>query len=199
MGLLETVQEANATPGTIIAAKSGIIWGGTLVILVHSLLNLCALTAMLSVLQTFNRMLSYLYFSAGIASTILLAAGGILLLLPLSVSETMTTSDRDSTLLFQALLQYCTSGNFYSYQLGMTIWGLGGLVLCYLLQRSKLVPGYLPVWGYIGYPIFIAGTLLELSGYPFGLCFSIPGGLFEIGLSIWLIAKGFRTGKVMHS
>lgn len=87
-------------------------------------------------------------------------------------------------------------GNFYAYQIGMAIWGFGGLMFCYLLYISKLVPRGLSVWGFVGYIVFIAGTISELFGYPIGVQLAIPGGLFEITLSIWLIIKGFRASEL---
>ena len=52
------------------------------------------------------------------------------------------------------------------------------------------------VWGFTGYVIFISGTILELFGYNVGVILSIPGGLFEISLSIWLIVKGFSSSAI---
>ena len=75
----------------------------------------------------------------------------------------------------------------------MAIWGIGGLMFSYLLYISKLVPRMFAVWGLAGYTIFFAGTILELFGYPVGLLMDIPGGLFEISLSVWLIIKGFNA------
>ena len=37
---------------------------------------------------------------------------------------------------------------------------------------------------------FISGTVAELFGLNIGVQLAIPGGLFEITLSIWLIIKG---------
>ncbi len=81
----------------------------------------------------------------------------------------------------------------------MAIWGLGGLMFCYLLYISKLVPRGLSIWGFLGYIVFIAGTITELFGYPFGVQLAIPGGLFEITLSIWLIIKGFKESELRQA
>ena len=77
----------------------------------------------------------------------------------------------------------------------MAIWGIGGLLFCVLLYKSKLVPRWLTVWGLIGYVIFISGTIAELYGLPIGVQLSLPGGLFEIVLSVWLIIKGFSISN----
>jgi hypothetical protein len=52
----------------------------------------------------------------------------------------------------------------------------------------------MPVWGIVGYAVLLAGSVLELLGHNvvIEIISVIPGGLFEITLSIWLIVKGFR-------
>src|SRR3954449_909012 len=40
--------------------------------------------------------------------------------------------------------------------------GIGSLFFCALLFRTRLVPRFLAVWGFIGYACFAGGTLLEL-------------------------------------
>jgi hypothetical protein len=79
----------------------------------------------------------------------------------------------------------------------MILWGFGGLIFCNLLYKSKLVPILFPVYGYVGYLIFIVGCGLELFGQPYGVQLSVPGGLFEFGLSIWLIARGFNKREII--
>jgi hypothetical protein len=81
--------------------------------------------------------------------------------------------------------------NFFSYQIAMVIWGLGGLVFSYLLWVSKLVPRWMSVWGMVGYVVFISGAFFALFGVNIDVILDIPGGLFEIFLSIWLIVRGF--------
>jgi hypothetical protein len=71
-------------------------------------------------------------------------------------------------------------------------------MFCYLLYHSKLVPRPLSVWGFIGYIIFISGTILALFGYNVDVLLDIPGGLFEITLAIWLIVKGFNSPAIIY-
>lgn len=165
----------------------------------HTLFNIGLTVIMFRILREFNRYMAYGYISSALFSTLLLALGGILLLLLVPLSDLhVNESSLDNTLI-QALVAVSTKGNFYAYQLGMSIWGVGGLMLCYLLIRSRAVPKFLPIWGYIGYVIFIAGTLSEILGYGTGLYCSIPGGLFEIFLSVWLIVKGFNEEFMFSS
>jgi hypothetical protein len=71
-----------------------------------------------------------------------------------------------------------------------------GLILAFLLYRSRLVPRPLAILGLIGYPVLLAGSVLaafDLTDVTegAGLLALVPGGLFELLLPIWLIAKGF--------
>lgn len=85
-------------------------------------------------------------------------------------------------------------GNFLAYNVAMAGLGIGSLFFCALLFRSKLVPGFLAAWGFIGYACFAAGSLLELGGIGgAGLLGAAPAGLFEVAFGIWLIVRGFRA------
>lgn len=77
--------------------------------------------------------------------------------------------------------------------------GLGGLVLCYLLYVSRLVPRPIAAIGLVGYFLLCSGVLLDLLGVldmnaGLGQLTLLPGGLFEVLLMpIWLITKGFYS------
>jgi Domain of unknown function (DUF4386) len=75
---------------------------------------------------------------------------------------------------------------------------VGGTVFATLLYRSRLVPRPLAVLGLIGYPVLLAGCVLDLFGATdvsqgAGLLAVVPGGFFELFLPIWLLVKGFRS------
>ena len=81
----------------------------------------------------------------------------------------------------------------YAYDLGMITLGVSGLMLCYTLFRAKLVPGALAIWGLVGYAVLFFGMLSDVMGSGLGLASSIPGGLWEAAIGVWLIAKGFSA------
>ena len=76
--------------------------------------------------------------------------------------------------------------------------GVGGIVLCYLLLVSRLVPRPIALLGLVGYASLTLGVPLDLLGVldmsaGAGMLLVVPGGLFElVFLPAWLIAKGFR-------
>src|SRR3954452_19473186 len=72
--------------------------------------------------------------------------------------------------------------------------GIGSLFFCALLFRTRLVPRFLALWGFIGYACFAGGNVLELFGVAgAGVVGAIPGGLFELTFGIWLITRGFAS------
>ena len=79
-----------------------------------------------------------------------------------------------------------------AYQIGEMALGFGAIFLCTLLFRTLLIPRFLAGWGLIGYATLIAGAIAEIFGIHISLILSIPGGLFEVALGLWLIVKGFQ-------
>lgn len=89
------------------------------------------------------------------------------------------------------------AGNVLAYNLAMAGLGIGSLFFCVALFRSRLVPRFLAVWGFVGYASFALGCVLELLGFAgAGLVSTIPGGLFELFFAVWLIAKGFNPTAI---
>ena len=93
-----------------------------------------------------------------------------------------------------ALAAIAKAGNQYCYQIAMVAAGAAGVLFCRVLWTARLAPVFLAVWGVIGYAALLAGAALEILGYPVGLAFSVPGGLFEVAFGVLLLAKGWRPG-----
>tara|TARA_B100000809_G_scaffold251920_1_gene285984 strand:+ start:1775 stop:2452 length:678 start_codon:yes stop_codon:yes gene_type:complete len=196
-GLVESVVNVPNFLSTISNNQSTIIVGILLMTIIHTIVNIGLAVIMHPILKTFNSSISYGYLSATITSTVIVAIGGLFLLLLLPLSDAyvrLVASDASNLNTIGFLLK---KAGFYSYQIGMAIWGVGGWLLCSLLYKSKLVPRLITICGFIGYIIFIAGTILELFGYNVGVIMSIPAALFEISLSIWLIVKGFNISQLI--
>jgi hypothetical protein len=70
------------------------------------------------------------------------------------------------------------------------IFGLGALMLSWLLLRARLVPGWLAIWGLAGGALYLAQGVAAAFGSGWGPLV-VPLALQEITLAIWLIAKGF--------
>ncbi|MCH7936724.1 MAG: oligopeptide transporter, OPT family [Proteobacteria bacterium] len=82
--------------------------------------------------------------------------------------------------------------------LTIVVGAVAGGILALILYRTRLIPRWIAVLGVVGYPVLLVGTVLDMFNVidvtqGAGLVAVVPGGLFELILPIWLLAKGFAT------
>jgi Domain of unknown function (DUF4386) len=122
---------------------------------------------------------------------------GIVCMLAISTLRQDTPSGTDA-----AIGQGVFAVYEWTFRLGPgVIVGVGnGLILGWLMYRSGLVPPRLALFGLVGGPlIIISGALvildvIEASG-PVQLLMTIPEFIWELGIGIYLIVKGYRTSS----
>jgi hypothetical protein len=90
----------------------------------------------------------------------------------------------------------------WTFRLGPgVIVGVGnGLILGWLMYTSGLVPPRLALFGLVGGPlIIISGALVILNAIPASgavqTLMTIPEFIWELGIGIYLIVKGYRTSS----
>lgn len=75
--------------------------------------------------------------------------------------------------------------------------GVGALVLYSLLYRSRIVPGWLSLWGLAGAALILVRGVIEIYDVSLSgavqAAFAAPIGINEMVLAVWLIVKGFAT------
>jgi len=194
-GLLDAIINAPGGLTAIYESKYEVVFEAAVMMALFAMVNIVMGVIMTPIFKAYNQTISYAYLSFTIVATVLLIVGALFLLLLVPLSEAFATASSGNTDYFQTLFMLCKKGNFFAYQIGMVIWGIGGLFLCYLLYLSMPIPQWITVWGFIGYIIFIAGAFFALFGVNIDVLLDIPGGLFEIFLSFWLIIKGFNFSK----
>jgi hypothetical protein len=118
----------------------------------------------------------------------------ILVQIPLGMEYLNAGSSDTSSL--QALGAVFTQANLYAYEIAMSAVGVAGLILCSMFYRTQLVPRLLAVWGLIGYAILLFGSILQVLGFNLSSIHAIPGGLWELTIGVWLVAKGFSSTPV---
>jgi hypothetical protein len=96
----------------------------------------------------------------------------------------------------QALSAVSVQASLYAYQIAMLFVGIAGVLLCTTFYRVRLVPRAIAAWGLVGYAVHLGGAVGELLGFNLGLIPVIPGGLWELFIGVWLIAKGFSPSTV---
>ena len=115
----------------------------------------------------------------------------ILIQIPIG-SEYLNAGASDASYL-QALSTVFMQAQLDAYNIAMITLGISGLILCYSFYKSKLVPRILAVWGLVGYAVILGGSVVEVMGFNLLSIHAVPGGLWEMFIGVWLIAKGFNS------
>jgi len=108
---------------------------------------------------------------------------------------------------FQHLGSSIQSVNYWAGTTGLIyliVFALGSLMLYSLLYKSKLIPRFISVWGFIAAIVLLTGSVLDnidmftgISGLGLELIFALPIAVAEVMLSIWLIVKGFNPSAIV--
>ena len=196
-GLGSSITTAITTaPGYLPQASGGsTVAAGALMMLVNSALVIGVGVLLYPVLRVHSTTIALGYAATRLFEGILMAVG-VASVLTLAALGTTGASIEQTSL--ESLTTLLVTSNLVAYNIAMLGLSIGSLFLCILLYRSRLVPRFLGVWGFIGYAIFAAGCLLELLGYTgAGLVATIPGGLWELFFAVWLIVKGFAPSNAV--
>lgn len=144
------------------------------------------------ILEKYGKRTALAYLGAMIVEPVLLVMGALSLLMIVPLGQVAADAGGASVGWANALGSLAQQSNIIFYQAGEMSLALGGLFLCPLLFRTRLIPRFLAAWGVIGYAIFLTGTITEILGIHIGLVPAIPGGLWELVFGFWLVIKGFQ-------
>src|SRR5919201_2180109 len=146
---------------------------------------------MFPVLKRFSDRIAFGYFGARIMDAIFIGIMALFILFQIPLgSEYVKTGPSDTSYL-QGLSAVLMQAQLYAYHFGMITVGFAGMLLNYLFYRAQLLPRILGVWGLVGYAVILGGSVLEVTGFNLSLIHTIPGGLWELFVGVWLIARGF--------
>ncbi len=156
---------------------------------------------MYPILKKHNEALALGYVGARIIEGVLYIVSVVSLLSILTLSQEFVKAGAPDASHFQALGTLLLAASDWAFMLGITVFGLGALMLYYLLYQSKLIPRWLSVWGLIGAPLKLAGGLLIMFGSLTGSSvlatfLYLPIAVNEMVLAVWLIVKGFNPSAI---
>ncbi|WP_437752679.1 DUF4386 domain-containing protein [Sorangium sp. So ce1389] len=144
------------------------------------------------IVENHGRRTALAYLASRILEAVLLAVGVLCVLFILPLAQHAVEAGAASAGWARGLGSLVLQWNTMAFQLAMMSLGLGSVFLFSLLFRTRLIPRFLSVWGFIGYAVFLAGAIAEIFMVHIGVLLAIPGGLFELVLGFWLLARGFR-------
>ena len=150
---------------------------------------------MFPVLKRFSERIAFGYFGARIMDAVFVGIMALLILFQIPLANEYLKGGASETL--QALSAVFNQAQLYAYHFGMLTVGFAGLMLCYVFYKTQLVPRFLGVWGLIGYAVILGGSVLEVAGFNLNLIHTIPGGLWEVFIGVWLIVKGFSVSPAL--
>jgi hypothetical protein len=182
-------------PGQLdtVSAKSMMIAIGALLWVIAAAGDAAHGVMMFPILKQNNERIALGYFGARIVEAAIIAISALFILLQIPLGSAFLKAGISETSYLQSLSALFTQSQAYTYQIGMVALGMAGLTLCYGFYQTKLVPQFMVIWGLIGYVSFLGGSMLEILGFNLQLLHTIPGGLWEMSIGVWLIARGFNS------
>jgi hypothetical protein len=183
------------TPGQLatVSARSMTIAIGALLWVLAAIGDAIHGVIMFPILKQNNERVALGYFGARIVEAALIAVSALFILLQIPLGAEFVNASASETSYFQSLSALFVQSQAYTYQIGMVALGLAGLTLCYGFSRAKLVPQFFIIWGFVGYVSFLGGSMLEILGFNLQLLHTLPGGLWEMSIGVWLIVKRFNS------
>ena len=148
---------------------------------------------MFPILKQHNERIAVGYLAARIVDAIFIAIMVLFILIQIPLGSEYLKAAAPDTFYLQALGTLFTQAQLYAYEIGMSMLGISSLLLCSTLYKANLVPRWLAIWGLLGYATILVGMVSAIMGSGLGDLFSLPGGLWEVFMGVWLIAKGFNA------
>jgi hypothetical protein len=156
-----------------------------------------------SLLKKINTGLTIGFLVFRIVSVVFILIGWVSILLLLALSQEFVDAGSPDLSYFQTLDYLLRSGRDLINHVAMPlILSVGNLMFYFILLQSKLVPGWLSIWGLIATVLssVLASLLLMFNVIniitPVYIILALPTALLEIVLAIWLIVKGFDLNVV---
>jgi hypothetical protein len=152
---------------------------------------------MFPILKQHNERIAFGYLSARIVDSVFIAVMVLFILLQIPLGIEYLKAGANDAYYLHAMSTVSVQVSQYAYEIAMTTLGIAGVMLCYAFYRTKLIPRLLAVWGLVGYAIIFCGMVSEMMGFGLGLLSSIPGGLWEVFIGVWLTVKGFNSSAIV--
>jgi len=148
---------------------------------------------MFPILKRHSERMAIGYLAARIVDATFIAVMVLLILFQLPMGSAFLKAAAADATSLQALSAVFAQAQLYAYYIGMSAVGVSGLILNTTLYRAKFVPRWLAGWGLVGYAVILVGMLSAVMGSGLGDLSSLPGGLWEMFIGVWLIVKGFNS------
>jgi hypothetical protein len=137
------------------------------------------------------------------AVTYMVIATGWLLLIPIGREFVKASSANAAT--FQAVGTFINQSVYWTEHILALVFTIGAMMLYWLFFKTKLIPAWLSLWGFIGAILYFAAPILNMFdplhpalslGVKWGYLM-IPLAIQEMVFAVWMIIKGFNSGAIV--
>ena len=153
------------------------------------------------ILKNFNEGLALAYVGFRTLECVILIVVTVSLLSLLTLSQEYVGAEAPDATSFETQGAILLAQQEWSYIPTGIVFGLGCLMVYYLLYQSKLVPRPLSAWGFIGGTLIIVTAPLDAfdvisSLDTASILLHLPIAMLEMVLAVWLIVKGFNPSAI---
>ena len=201
--LLDPIVNAPAYLSTVFPQSATII-SGMLLWLINDIGIVFIGVLMFPILRKQSESMALGYVSMRIFESVFLIVGVIFAMMLIPLSQAFIKAEAADVSTYEAIGSVLKQAqHWFMDTMQLIPLGLGGIILTSLLYKSKLVPRFFAVFGFIGYGLLLPCALLTLFGVQniapgipvAGMV--IPVAIWEIILMpIWLYAKGFDSSAI---
>ena len=194
-GLINSVITAPDFPANV-AAASTILLIGAFLMLLNTVVDISKGVLFFPILENHGKRTALVYLAAIVVQVVFLDIGALFLLMLVPLAGIAADAGASSAAWAPGIASLLTESNTLAYNVGQATLSFGGVFLCLLLFRTRLIPQLLAGLGVVGYVLHAGGAVSEIFGLPISLYLLIPGAIFEVGIAFWLIFKGFNSAAV---
>jgi hypothetical protein len=155
-----------------------------------TVLGIILLGAMLfEILRKQNEKMALVALGCYILEAVLLAVSRLVTFSLLRISQESVIAGHPAYLQSLGNLAFDTM-HFGFGALAMLAFCLGALLFYYLLDKLRIVPRVLSLWGFITVFPMLIGTVSQIFGYSIPFIFYLPYVPFEFIIGVWILVKG---------
>ncbi|HEY5669450.1 MAG TPA: DUF4386 domain-containing protein [Anaerolineales bacterium] len=136
----------------------------------------------------------------GVLEAVTYMALAVYWLLLIPVSQEFVKAGTADALTFQAMGAFLTKAGYWTEHLLALVFTIGAMMLYWLFYKTKLVPNWLSLWGFIGAILNFVAAIFNMFdpthpslslGVKWGNLI-IPLAIQEMVFALWVIVKGFN-------
>lgn len=112
----------------------------------------------------------------------------------LRFSQEFAAAGQPADLLFLGQVVY-EAMEFVGGTLHMLAFCLGAILFYFLLDKARIVPRWMSLWGQITVFPMLVGTVAQIFGYTIPFVLYVPYVPFELAIGLWILVKGIPNGQ----